>query len=578
MAERNKSLRRKKQPDAGIVESPDLSSDAVRFLPLSANSQVTGARNDAKSRQVESFYEHTVQPEIPQQTYSTRSLSPIDDPQPPESMIGVALGSPGHSPLPSLPPDEASWTCVSPDQKTQASSRSSDKDALRSTGSRWRTLGGLLGKRSGSGQQSTTASRDPDYSPRMTRPQGVYDQALRNAQSTTKPKVKTSITAQSQNHHSWEWIGPAHLPVPEICEKKNYLLRKTSLRRNHLTRKQTQDGETTGMPRTREQHPVNSKSGAVGEKEGNNALQPKGQLGSLLQVEIPNIELERYSVMFSSLLQPSQQSIPNRPSSPKRQPSLLARRQVNVPELKTTKPPSIERPWMHDELSSSRHQAASPNRASSPNRSPSFSLFPPSPPAHGRKANKQARERSPLHRSASTPIAVSPSKAKFEFFDTSDNGRQDQVILIVHTPSEPSESRRQSGMDFYTPPTSLHTPHREISTNIEYPFPSLSPSQNADPSHLASSSNARTPSPSRPPNTNKPSPHPMNTYNKAAEISIARQISISRQQRQLLVPSGMPTKVVPQPVQPKIVDPSQQRQRGNSREERKSQRVVLEHA
>ena len=49
---------------------------------------------------------------------------------------------------------------------------------------------------------------------------------------------------------------------------------------------------------------------------------------SLLQVEIPCVELERYSVMFGDVLEPQM-----RQSKP--QPSLLARRQAHLEQLNT---------------------------------------------------------------------------------------------------------------------------------------------------------------------------------------------------------------------------------------------------
>ncbi|KAL8778487.1 MAG: hypothetical protein Q9194_001974 [Teloschistes cf. exilis] len=553
MVERKRSLRWKKQPDAGMDEPPGLSNDAIRFLPLPVNPQAIGASKDVKHPHAGSSYEHIILPAASQQTHTTRTLSPLNVPQPPEVMIGVALGSPGHSPLPSLPPEEASWTCTSPDQTTQASNQSQHRDTSRPKGSRWRTLGGLLSKRYDSGQYLAAASHKSDHGLPATAPHDSYYQVQKSHLSTTDPNVKAFTTSQNSNNSPGECIGPAHLPVAENREKKN-VLRKTSLRRHHFARRKPTEAEVSSMPAAKNisgLHQASPRSAAMELRKGQNGIQANPLGGSLLQVEIPNIELDRYSVMFSSLLEPTEQSsVRTRQPSRQRQPSLLARRQVHLQGLDTTERPIIERPWMYDELSS-RNRAASPKRASSPTRSPSLSLFPPSPPAHGRKSNRNARESSPLHRSATTPVAVSPSKAKFEFFDKADS-RSDQVILIVHTPSEPEESRRGSAIEYFHSPQSLPQPSG----------PTTEPSQKA-------TTNARVPSFSRPSNPSKPS---SDIYDKAAEISIARQISISRQQRQLLVPT-VPTKVVPPPVQPTIVNAPCHGSR-----ERQSHRVVLEDA
>lgn len=283
---------------------------------------------------------------------------------------------------------------------------------------------------------------------------------------------------------------------------------------------------------------------------------PRKQLegGSLLQVEIPNIELERYSVMFSSLLHPGQQPVPSRQPSPNRQPSLLARRQANLQELSTIPPSDMERPRMHAELSSS-------HRPSTPTKSSSFSLFPPSPTASGRKTPKPAHEKSPLHRSATTPAAVSPSKAKFDFFHTTE--QQDQVFLIVHTPSEPSESRRHSrNEDLY--PQNL-TPSEDKSTTTARRSPSLNSSRPTINSRNNNSNPQRSPDDAA---QSSPSADPLR---KAAEISIARQISMSRQQRHMMTP--VVPKVAPQPLQPKIIDVHH-----GSSTARKSHHLVLEDA
>ncbi|KAL8661940.1 MAG: hypothetical protein Q9202_005141 [Teloschistes flavicans] len=487
----------------------------------------------------------------------------MDTPQPPELMIGVALGSPGHSPLPSLPPEEASWICTSPDQTSQASNQPRDQYASRPIESRWRTLGGLWSKRfqGVSGQQLTAVSQNTDYRLPMTASQDLCHQTQKTPLSTTDPNVRTFATAQNQNNSPTEWNGPAHLPVAENREKKN-LLRKKSLRRNHFARGNATKSDVSRTPAANSAsggHQASPRTAEMEPRRGQNELQAKSLGGSLLQVEIPNIELDRYSVMFSSLLEPSEQAtIRTRQPSPKRKSPLLARREAHLQELDTTERPMIERPWMHGQLSC-RNRATSPKRTSSPNRSPSFSLFPPSPPAHGRISNRNAREPSPLHRSATTPVAVSPSKAKFEFFDSAES-RPDQVILIVHTPSEPEESRRGSAIESFHSSRPVQVDHASQSR----PQSSTSTTKPSQPAM-----NARNPSFSRPSNASKTS---SNSYDKAAEISIARQISISRQQRQLLVPT-VPTKVVPPPVQPIIVNVPRQGSR-----ERKSHRVILEDA
>ncbi|KAL8705157.1 MAG: hypothetical protein Q9201_001724 [Fulgogasparrea decipioides] len=456
-------------------------------------------------------------------------------------MIGVALGSPGESPLAPLPSEGTSWAYQSSSLPQEVPYHSGDPNVVHPKANRWKGLGGLFGKRSGPAQRPPAPLRQRVYvSPHKTRED--YHRPLTPQISSAQPVLHKPTVAHNQNNPPRDWIGPAQLPSPRNQESKN-VLRKASLTRNYFARKKAKDAEASGTLET----------DSWRRQDDSPVTQREAQSGSLLQVEIPNIELERYSVMFSSLLQPAQQPIRNRQPSPKRRPSLLARRQANLPELHAPPPSDSKRPWIDEELSLG-------HRTVSPTNSPSFSLFPPSPAAHGRRTQNRGREQSPLHRSATSPAALSPSKAKFDFFQTAE--QQDQVILIVHTPSEPSESRRQSrNEDLIYHPTWQDTTSSDNKRTLPKGKDSGVLGRDPSPSPL----NGRNNSPQGPPDTRKPSDDP---GRKAAEVSIARQISISRQQSQLLVPRV--PKVAPQPVQPKIIDVQQ----GGMA--RKSHHLVLE--
>lgn len=481
-------------------------------------------------------------------------------PYPSEEMIGVALGSPSHSPLPPLSSDgETSWTTKSP-EPTYAYSQPSEREALRVKRSRWKAFGGLFGKRSGLGQDSPASSRYRiDEISNSVHSHKHHHQLGKNEATLAATKIPDAMRESKQNGISpRDWIGPEQLRSPDHNRSQRFH-RKTSLRKNNVLRKQAKGLQKAVVM---ERNPVNghvrersaTRSGlTVDQNFGRAELQSE----SLLRVEIPNVELERYSVMFSALLSPGQQVSPSRQSSPKRQPSLLARRQANVQELQTSTPLNIERPWV-------RGENIPGNRAASPNKSPSFSLFPPSPTAGRGRHHSSTRERSPLQRSATAPGALSPSKAKFDFSGVGE--QQDQVIMIVHTPTEQSKpQRRATSEDFY-----LHMPsQRDTSSEDTFTTARSSPVLGAQSSQTPL--NGRNPSPQMPWHAQKPAEDPLQ---KAAEISIARQISISERQRQLLVP-GVP-KVAPQPVQPKIVDV--QRQGSKSRKSHHSHHLVLEDA
>ncbi|KAK3398164.1 hypothetical protein B0T20DRAFT_201171 [Sordaria brevicollis] len=121
---------------------------------------------------------------------------------------------------------------------------------------------------------------------------------------------------------------------------------------------------------------------------------------SLLDVEIPSIKMERYSVMFSGVLNPEQQRQQRRNSKM----TLLERRQATLEKLKS----------INDRVTAQcEEEAKQLRRASSPQptQSPGFSMFPPTP---GRQQLEVPP--TPRSRSNSSP-AVMPSPIADRFSD-----------------------------------------------------------------------------------------------------------------------------------------------------------------
>ncbi|KAL8729961.1 MAG: hypothetical protein Q9166_004406 [cf. Caloplaca sp. 2 TL-2023] len=543
---RKRSLRARRQPVAEPEAPSGTPVGHARVVSPSDLSQTSRDRIKNKPRPVETSYERSVFPQIAVQDPGTGFHSSPGGPQPSEMMIGVALGSPGQSPLPPLPPDDStSLTDNNLELQDHTVSQTRNQEVLYSKASRWKTFGSFFGKKSGLSQvPAASPFHQMGHRPDPIRAHDIGGR-YQSPPSSAQSGLTISSIAHTPSGPSRDWIGPGQLS-PSLERERKTLRNKPSLRRNHFARKQAKNVRDPGPPETN--HPRGHQEGSpkLPPKDGHteNNVRRVGGKGSLLQVDIPNVELERYSVMFSSLLQPCQQSSSSRQPSPKRQPSLLARRQANLQELHTGPVPTFERPWMHRELSSS-------SRAASPNRSPSFSLFPPSPTACGRKYPNTTRGRSPLHRSATTPGAVSPNKVKFDF--SIGNDQTDQVVVIVHTPTEPSKPRQPSRNESFLSDAQSFTTARG------------SPAADARSGPSPRNNSPRRPSPAR-----TPSEDPL--Y-EAAEISIARQISVSERQRQLLV-QAVP-KVAPQPVQPQIVDALQGHR---SRKSHHSHHLVFEDA
>ena len=268
---------------------------------------------------------------------------------------------------------------------------------------------------------------------------------------------------------------------------------------------------------------------------------------NFLDVEIPDIKMERYSVMFGNLLNQPQ------PAS-----SLLARRQATLDKLK-----SINDRIMHEEEDKSKtrqRRATSPQ----PTKSPAFTLFPATPSGRTHLNPPTPRKLSPRMRSNTSPALLpSPSKPSFDLDQSRVEGSRGRT-LVAPTP-RPSEQRNVSktrrrddatnqspnhGFYFNQNESSLvldsPTEMEEEEVIVSKPFrPAIqepewemisAPSSTASSMKKSPSSASSVQTHVTRPSVDVAIDEADAALKSAVEISIARQISISRQQRQLLRP------------------------------------------
>ncbi|KAK0751084.1 hypothetical protein B0T18DRAFT_387259 [Schizothecium vesticola] len=149
---------------------------------------------------------------------------------------------------------------------------------------------------------------------------------------------------------------------------------------------------------------------------------PRGP--GLLDIEIPDVRLERYSIMFSGVLNPG--------GSEAQTSSLLARRQATLEKLKTINDRVVNE-VMAGEKGLVR-RATSPHYAA---RSPAFSLFPP-PQGHQQRV-------SPRMRSNTLPDASSPSQEHFEVPEI--RTRKEAKRVTILSPRAMDERNRQAAVE-----------------------------------------------------------------------------------------------------------------------------------
>ncbi|RYP42309.1 hypothetical protein DL768_010358 [Monosporascus sp. mg162] len=313
---------------------------------------------------------------------------------------------------------------------------------------------------------------------------------------------------------------------------------------------------------------------------------PSPPMGPLLNVEIPTVELERYSVMFSSVLN-------NPPSS-----NLLTRRQATLQQLKR-----IDNYVINEQ--ETRHERS--RRATSPRPTdfPEINLSPP--PPIGQEASKphrlSPRANTPLTRSNTSPSAfrspsnpasdpppiheqTPPSRQQSSYNHLRDPVKEDaRGRLTIATLAKGREQHSAQRPFRFDPEVSSHilespADSEEDDGNLKSPEvirldPSLSRTQQGPeptwqmmtssplplpqqaPSAASSGASSRKRSPSsasssQTANSTLPSSQssmhdevapfgahdsiPITSDMNPVEASIARQISLSRQQRKLLKP------------------------------------------
>ncbi|TDZ29186.1 hypothetical protein C8034_v002974 [Colletotrichum sidae] len=487
----------------------------------------------------------------PARTFTVRTQTPDSmDSNMGTIAIGMAIGSPTHPPpefsLPPPPPRNewqpqtssmsTSMMRASPEPTSQEPAETAPPPTKQKSG-RWKLFGRSKSKRVATSPvisqpmnlQQPTAGKAEIEIPLPT--SQATDLGRRNTErrpGDSKPAMVRSQTA-----------GPMPPPPPSPREAKppNLLSRMASTR------------STRG-----EKVKKSDISGPVHVSMGVPAMptMPTKPMGNFLDVEIPSIKMERYSVMFGNVLgQPQEGSEGSGGGQQSSQPAsaLLARRQATLDRLKT-----INGQYKREQDEQDRSKG---RRATSPQplKSPAFSLslFPATPSGVMNKPQLNPPQ-SPRYRSNTSPAHLaSPTRSSFE-----PSHNQSREILIGRAltpdarPYRPQEPRAYApGPSHLSLPLDSPTNDRESEeihlteqlkpTIYEPEWQMITSSESTAPSSVAASAKDRSPASETSVRTHVTKPsldesEPDDALRAAVEISIARQISISRQQRRMLRP------------------------------------------
>lgn len=215
-----------------------------------------------------------------------------------ETQIGMALGSPAH------PPEN--WP-VHTGERTFSPDQMDDHDELENVSAptkqsktgRWKIFGGLFGGRKNSAPTNNTNfyQLQPEGQNIITASNEAGTDALGDSQNSKAPKIRGRTRTVSERKTDRLKPEPKRTQTAPL---------------NHDFREPPR--AWNGNPEIRLNRPTEEQPKA-----------PSGSGGGLLDVNIPSVQMERYSIMFGSVLQK-----PTSSSS-----SLLTRRQATLDKLKT---------------------------------------------------------------------------------------------------------------------------------------------------------------------------------------------------------------------------------------------------
>ncbi|KAI9848593.1 MAG: hypothetical protein M1837_007262 [Sclerophora amabilis] len=426
-------------------------------------------------------------------------------------IVGMAIGSPREAsacvpPRPQTPQDDSGGTgCgvtvseLDLDSPPQGVLPPRDGPSSKNT-AKWKIFGGFFGKK----PVETPAPAAVDRQQRPPAPSSKDQEASKKRQSRPPsaiviPKTKLTRTGTKTGR------GPDA---------------KTMRRRSEIKRSNTDALSASRRTKNKVRTPEKRQSKSP-----------------VLQVEIPSVEMERYSVMFGSLLKPTPQS-------------LLVRRQANLEKVKITSSVEEEESptlFYDDEK---LYPKPSARRATSPASitSPFCALF-PSPPRFAPNAAPFSHRPTPVQRSQTAPPgAVTPTSPGFNFgtYHHKKPRNEQGVVVLVHSPArdprregEEKQTSAGSGFSFSSHDTFITAnasdcmdAQDEVTQRDRTPLSRVHTAPvKTEPASKMVTESAR---PRLSPRSTADAKNEESLIRCAAEASIARQITVS--QRQLLLP------------------------------------------
>ena len=245
--------------------------------------------------------------------------------------IGVALGSPSQSPWTYGDPPGSSSSFEtrgpSPLSTSVPSPNLALDEGLRDRG-KWKMFGGLFAKKPTSNPATPGTpfykAQYPASAHQTQRPQVASSAAHPRHRRVTSRSLDNIHSSTAGKSVSTAWT-PVQLPrKSSMQQQKPFAPPITQIRsptpppKDYPAKKAPSQFDSKAAPFPTPRSEITD--------SGTSAIKPETK-PSLLEIDIPSVQMERYSIMFSDVLKPRQ--------------SLLARRQAQLPQLKVLDPPKV---------------------------------------------------------------------------------------------------------------------------------------------------------------------------------------------------------------------------------------------
>lgn len=487
---------------------------------------------------------------------------------PEELIIGLALGSPRENPLPPIPPngvrEDVSSVCSSLGSPIAVRDHSRTDLALQK-GRRWRTFTRLFNKKDASSHFYLLGQNSPrrDLPYKCNSFQKKAPEQFVSQQKAQSAHQNCEIECSSRQPQELDRQLP---PMPRrgmFRGGEAGLRRQIGWRNTRFRKEHRRDRRNPAVNKSRS-WPIHILRDKIRQKPKNGitarkASSSKFGVDSLLQVEIPSVHMERYSVMFSNLLEPAQpKSISARRKENLAGSSLAASDRKKAKSIRIMRADSDEIEHVPVPISKCAQDIAL-LESGQPTVSSSRS-FPSSNPLA-----RVPLEHNTLHCCHTATTSRLPIDPKME---TSKPSERNCLLFLDSSPIEPPRKKANPNGS-------------GSSLDLNWIPPPIAGRYSEQPPDLAEKDKILPPIPLNPPppghheGTPSMSTHSQvkpkeQTVSDAVEISIARQISVSKRQRQLLVP--IVSKQARQPMRPKIVIDG-----GQDAQSRKSHYLTVEH-